>query len=146
MSDDFRVYTRGIPETVRSLNKIQRRLGRVVTDELKEVAGPIASKAQEFAVARGLVGPTGNLSRKIKPFATGKAIGIRETATRKAGSGKRGGRFRGRFSYPSMYEYGPRGTGESVGPRAFMYPAAQWGAPEVERRLAEALDRLTASA
>lgn len=145
MSSPFEgtLAVRGLSETTRSLNKIQRGLGKMVTQELKQIAVPVATKAQELARARGLVGKTGSLVRKIKPFATGSAVGIRETAARKASSGKRGGRYAGTpFNYPNVWEFGGRGEGENVGPRAFMYPAAVWGRPQAEKMLGDAFDRL----
>lgn len=147
MSSPFEstLAVKGLSETTRSLNKIQRGLSKMVTSELKLIAVPVASKAQELAKARGLTGKTGALVRKIKPFATGSAVGIRETATRKASSGKRspGSRYAGEpFSYPSVWEFGKRGSDSDVGPRAFMYPAARWGAPQAKKMLAAAFDRL----
>lgn len=129
---DMRLEVKGLNETVRAFSRLEKGSGPMVRRELATVAEPVANKAREIAVARGLVGATKNLSRRIKPFATGRAIGVRETAKRKGG-----------YQYPKVYEYGKRAVGESVGPRAFLYPAAKWGRPEAERRLATALDRLT---
>ena len=126
------VVVRGLSSLVRDFNRLDKTLGRDLKRELRAVAAPVAARASAIAEAKGLR-DSGNLIRSVKPFATVRGAGIRETAK------KRG------YSYPAIYEYGWRGAGDTVGPRAFLLPAVVEMTPAIEVRIGVWLDRMLES-
>ena len=124
------LVVRGLEPLVKGLSRLERETGNELKHELKRIAKPVAEVAKSIAREKGLV-DTGRLVSGVRVFATNKGAGIRETTVRKG------------FPYPSVYEYGNRkGTGDGVGPRAFMFPAAERSAPEVKLAVEEWLEHL----
>lgn len=125
------VRLEGLSQLVNGLQRTSRVAGREVRKGLRRSTLPIARMAQSIARGQGLVSDdprtSGGLVKGIRPWATASAVGIVERATRAGG-----------FSYPSVWEYGGRG-GNAVGPRAFMLPAAERGAPLAEGYALEAI-------
>lgn len=137
---DFTILVENLGPVVRGFRRASKETGKTVRESLKRVVEPVAELARSFAVGQRLV-HSGELVGRIRAFANTNEAGIRETATRAPTSGERGhSRYAGEdFSYPSVYEFGGRGAGEAIGPRAFMYSAAERGAPLVEIALADSL-------
>lgn len=116
----FTIVVENLARVVSGFNRASRVVGKATRAGLRRSAQPVATIAKGIAEGQGLH-DSGRLVRMIRPWATNSAAGIVERATRKGG-----------FSYPSVWEFGGRG-GNAVGPRAFMLPAAEKGAPIVER-------------
>lgn len=118
------IHVENLARVVTGFNRSSKAVGKATRAGLRKSTKPVAALAKSIAAGQGLHSSdprtSGNLIGRIRPWATNSAAGITETAARKGG-----------FSYPSVYEFGGRG-GNAVGPRAFMMPAAERGAPLAE--------------
>lgn len=123
----YAVNVNGLDELVRAFRKMDRETARAVQRRLREAADVVAEEAKSVAEAQGLH-RTGRLVRSIRPFYSGTTAGVRAGATNRG------------YPYPARYEYGGRGTGEGVGPRAFLAPALERKRDEVEQRLEQMID------
>lgn len=107
--NDVRVSIQGIAALDRALGKADKNLRTGLRDDLKEIAGVVAQEAQSIAELKGLR-RSGDLIRKITPFAfTGRA-GVRSTSVHRG------------FAYPLRLEFEGR-RGASYGPSASLLPA-----------------------
>lgn len=126
-SGAFTVRVEGYRELSSAFQRMDKRLAKELRTEMRDnIAAPIAERARARARALGLF-RSGKLIRGIKPFATGRAVGIKDSVTRKGG-----------FSYPAYYEDGP-------GDKPFLWPTALQERPHVERSFADFLDRFTSA-
>lgn len=98
------------------LRALDRALGKADVDlrtglrvELRTVAGVVAKEAQRIAEQKGLR-RSGDLIRRIQPFALTGRAGVRSTSVHRG------------FPYPRRLEFENRG-GSSYGPRATVLPA-----------------------
>lgn len=134
MAGEGTLVVKGLTPMIRGFHRLDKDVSGEMKNELRKLALPVAELAKATARAKGLVGESGKLVSSIRPFATQKGAGIRESATRKG------------FPYPAVYEYGGRSPsvmgGEGVGPRSFLAPAVVASAPIVEAGLSKWLEGL----
>lgn len=125
------VRVKGLHELIRGLGRADKAQRRYLQRELDSIAKKVRYKARERARDEGLVDE-------------GKLVsGIRHRVIRTSTAVVKETRTRGGYLYPAFYEFGGRGE-NTVGPRAFLYPAADEARPEVVRDLEKMLDRLFA--
>lgn len=107
--NDVRVSFQGLAALDRALGKADKNLRTNLRGELKEVAGIVASAAQDIAEQKGLR-RSGDLIRKIRPFAYAGRAGVTSTSIHRG------------YSYPRRLEFEGRG-GLEYGPDATLLPA-----------------------
>lgn len=100
---------RGLREFSRALRDADKGLQRELRARLLGLAGDVATEAKAIAQAKGLH-DSGDLIRKIRPFA------------RIGGAGVRSGAMHDGYDYPRRLEYEHR-NGRPWGTRAFLNPA-----------------------
>ncbi len=114
----------GLAELLRDLRAIDAELPKEVRRTLKAGAEIVAVEARGRSAVR-----SGMQRRSIRAFARGRVAGVRATAKRRSAR------------YPSGYNYPARNEFQS-GRRAFLRPALEAKAGEVERRVGRMLDDL----
>lgn len=113
------VRIEGLADFRRDLRRINPELNKGVREALKRAVEPVASEARAKAPKR-----SGRLASSIKPFTKGNVAGVAVTARdRRTG-----------YRYPRRIEFADGGR------RAFLAPAVERKAPEVERALEGLLD------
>lgn len=118
----------GLREFDRALGKANKDLRTILRKDLKEVAEVTAERAREIAEQKGLV-RSGDLVRKIQPFALVRGAGVRSSSVHRD------------YRYPRRLEFEGRGMNR-YGPRASLYPAVDETKGEVFARAEKLLDRL----
>lgn len=113
----------GLRELRRDLRKVSKELDGEVRDGLKDVVGIVVDESKRIAERKGLR-DTGKLIRGIKPSVTARSAKVVSTATRRG------------YRYPAVFEFGLNGN------RAFMVPALEAKAGDVERKLEDVLEEL----
>lgn len=128
------VLLEGWTEAVRALRQVSSQVSRELTRELRDGARIVQVKAKSNAASRGLAPPgrsgrgTGGLVGGLRVFATQSTAGVRDTATRNG------------YGYPARYEF------QNGGARAFLFPAGEETAGEVEQHIDGMFDRLRSEA
>lgn len=107
--NDVRISLQGIAALDRALGKADKNLRSGLRDDLKEVAGVVAAEAQSIAEQKGLR-RSGDLIRKITPFAFVGRAGVRSTSIHRG------------YAYPRRLEFEGRGS-NTYGPNASLLPA-----------------------
>lgn len=107
--NDVRVSFQGLAALDRALGKADKNLRSGLRDDLREVAGVVAQEAQSIAEQKGLR-RSGDLIRKITPFALTGRAGVRSTSIHRG------------YAYPRRLEFEGRG-GNAYGPDASLLPA-----------------------
>jgi hypothetical protein len=120
----------------KSIKELDKGLARELNKGLKSVGHIVASKAADIAESKGLH-KTGELVNLLRLPGVGQATTVTKSAVivkakamrpvpathRNFRDGRGASRYSGKpFNYPSVYEYGKRGAGTGVGPRAFLAP------------------------
>lgn len=100
---------RGLRELDRALRRGDRELHTRLRRELLGLAASVATEAQSIAASKGLR-ESGDLIRKIAPFARANGAGVRSSAMHRG------------FAYPRRLEFEGRGA-SPTGPRATLNPA-----------------------
>lgn len=118
----------GLRELDRALGKANKDLRTVLRRDLKEAAAETAAKAQVIAREKDLV-RSGDLVRKIQPFALASGAGVRSTSIHRG------------YRYPRRLEYEGRGSDE-YGPLASLLPAVEQTKGEIYLRAEMLLERL----
>jgi len=119
----IRYGLKGLRELDRALGAADKNLRRGLRDRFRDIAADVAIDARSIAESKGLR-KSGDLIASIKPFASGKAVGVRATATH------------GGYRYPRRLEYEHRGR------RGFLNPAVKQNEAVIERGLQTVLDRI----
>lgn len=117
-----RVVISGLRETTSALRKIDRKLPKLVTDELKKAAEPVGPKAEELAHSR--IRKITDRWAGMRIGATGRQVYVVPAARRAGGSPR-----------PNL---GQLLLDEAMG------PAVETLLPVITTRVEEALDRITA--
>lgn len=94
---------KGLKELDKALGKADKRLRKELRTRFKDVAGIVATEAQDVAESKGLR-KSGDLIKGIRPFSTGARTGVRSSATH------------GGFNYPQRLEYEQGGLRATLGP------------------------------
>lgn len=131
---ELSIDVQGIAETTRGLAQIGRGLRTELNHELLEIAGDVAGVSKGIAEQKGLR-RTGKLIRSIKPGVRRGGAVVRVTAVREIGK-------KAPYKYPGVFEFGGRTGFGSVGPRAFLTPAAQEMREPSYLRVEALIDRL----
>lgn len=123
----YTVRIEGLRQLDRAAGRASIELRTGLRDKLREFAEVVAEDARDIAESKGLR-ESGDLIAGLQPYALMGRAGVRDTA-----------RHRG-YPYPARLEY-EGGTGKG-GARAFLNPAVEEKAPELEKRAQTLLDEI----
>jgi len=120
------VAVEGLHEFVRAVSRVDKEAVRALRKELRTgIGGAVVREVKASVEAVGLVGKAakpgyrpGGLRASIRPAVRGSTLLVRSSPPLRPGR-------RSPMGYAAIYEYGGRGGGEGVGPRAFMEPVAR---------------------
>ncbi len=127
---DVSIVIDGLAELRRDLRALEPEVAKGITKALHE-AGDVVSKEAKSLAPRG---PSGMLSAKIRTQVTrGSLLFVRDAAMSISPAYPKG------YNYPRVIEYGQGGR------QAFLLPALEAKAGEVEDHFGRMLDRLAAS-
>jgi len=119
----IRYGLKGLRELDRALGAADKNLRRGLRDRFRDIAADVAIDARQIAESKELR-KSGDLIASIKPFASGKAVGVRAAATH------------GGYPYPKRLEY------ENRGRLGFLNPAVERNEAVIERGIESVLDRI----
>lgn len=125
--NDIHVSFQGLAALDRALAKADVNLRAGLRVELKAVAGVVATEAQSIAEQKGLV-RSGDLIRKIQPFAFIGRAGVRSTSIHRG------------YAYPRRLEFEGRGS-DTYGPDATLLPALEAKGDELFDLASRLLDK-----
>lgn len=117
----------GLADLDRALGIANRNLQAGLREELRHIADEVADEAQRIASQKDLR-RSGDLIRKIRPFAAGGRAGVRSGAIHRG------------YPYPRRLEFESRGS-NTYGPRATLLPALDAKTPDVQAGAERLLDR-----
>jgi len=120
----------GLDELVRSLRRLDRKLGKGITDSLRVLARDVADTAKGVAVFQGFAEP-GRSGRGTGAMLSSIKYGVRAGSAYVRVAAQRDG-----YPYPRVYEYG--GGGE----RSFVHPALGLEEEHIFRTLEQTVDAL----
>lgn len=118
----------GLRQLDRALGKANKDLRTILRKDLKDVAEVAAVRAREIAEEKDLR-RSGDLIRKIQPFALVRGAGVRSSSVHRD------------YRYPRRLEFEGRGTNE-YGPNATLLPAVEEVKGEIYLKAESLLDRL----
>lgn len=125
--NDIHVSFQGLAALDRALAKADVNLRAGLRVELKAVAGVVATEAQSIAEQKGLV-RSGDLIRKIQPFAFIGRAGVRSTSIHRG------------YAYPRRLEFEGSGS-DTYGPDATLLPALEAKGDELFDLASRLLDK-----
>ncbi len=128
------VRVEGLDDFVRAVARVDKQAVRAVRKELRVgIGGAVVRDVKARIDSEGLVA-TGKLRSTIRPAVKGSTLVVRSSPPLRPGP-------RSQQGYASIYEFGGRAAGSSVGVRAFMQPTfEEWQDGKAEEAFGAFLD------